>query len=106
LCFSGVVTNEKRCGEFMGNRKRDSRGEGWQLFLVTRFAGLPGDSGAPVWSPRTGNSVGVLSGGPGRGLVKDWVTPLVLPRRQDASKVPGILNAPGLAPLNLASPGN
>ncbi len=79
---------------------------GGLLFIVTRFGGIPGDSGAPVWIPRTGTAVGLLAGGPGvPGLVKDWVTPLVLPRGQDPAKVPGILSAPGMGSLNLAVPG-
>lgn len=79
---------------------------GKRLFIITRFAGIPGDSGAPVWSPRTGRSVGLLSGGPDKaGLIKDWVTPLVVPRGFEASKVPGILNAPGMNSLHLAVPG-
>jgi hypothetical protein len=106
LCFSGVATNERKCGEFIGVRRREVRGPGKTLFLITRFAGIPGDSGAPVWSPRTGRAVGLVSGGPaGTGLVKDWVTPLVLPRRQDPNKIPGILNAPGMKSLQLAVPG-
>ncbi|HET7454132.1 MAG TPA: 6-bladed beta-propeller [Solirubrobacterales bacterium] len=106
LCFSGVATNERKCGEFIGVRRRNAGNPGKQLYLITRFAGVPGDSGSPVWSPRTGGAVGLLSGGPGVvGLVKDWVTPLVVPRRQEPSKVPGILNAPGMASLHLAIPG-
>jgi hypothetical protein len=109
LCFSGAGTNEtKRCGEFIGVRVRDApNNPGRQLFLVTRFAGNPGDSGAPVWSPRTQRSVGLVSGDPKiAGLVKDWVTPLLVPRGHDAEKVPGILNAPGMGSLNLAVPGS
>jgi tripartite motif-containing protein 71 len=106
LCFSGVASNARKCGEFVGVRRREGQGPGKQLFLVTRFAGIPGDSGAPVWSPRTGRAVGLVSGGPnGTGLVKDWVAPLVVPRRQDPKKVPGILNAPGMKSLHLAVPG-
>lgn len=104
LCFSGVATNERRCGEMVGVRRRHKAGDtGKQLFIITRFAGIPGDSGAPVWSPRTGRSIGLLSGGPaGTGLIKDWVTPLVVPRGFDSDRVPGILNAPGMDSLHLA----
>lgn len=105
LCFSGAKTNRRRCGEMVGVRVRQTPTPGRQLFIITRFAGLHGDSGAPVWSPRTGQSVGLLSGGPHDGRVKDWVTPLVLPRGQSPEKVPGILNAPGMGSLNLAVPG-
>lgn len=108
LCFSGMATNEpKRCGEVIGVRVRQTPNPGRQLFLITRFAGIPGDSGAPVWSPRLQRSIGILSGGPGiPGLVKDWVTPLLQPRGHDSEKVPGILNAPGMGALNLAVPGS
>jgi tripartite motif-containing protein 71 len=109
LCFSGVKTNVRKCGEFVGVRRRwkkPGQTKEKHLYIITRFAGIPGDSGAPVWSPRTGGSVGLLSGGPKKvGLYKDWVTPLVVPRRQDSSKVPGILNAPGMGSLHLAVPG-
>ena len=108
LCFSGAGTNEaKRCGEFIGVRVRRPGTPGRQLFLITRFAGVGGDSGAPVWSPRMQRAIGLVSGGPHRpGLVKDWVTPLLVPRGQDAGKVPGILNAPGMGSLHLAVPGS
>ena len=106
LCFSGVGTNGRKCGEMIGVRRRKSRSPGKQLFIIARFAGVPGDSGAPVWSPATGHAIGLLSGGPDKpGLVKDWITPLVKPRGFSASKVPGILNAPGMGHLNLAVPG-
>lgn len=106
LCFSGVATNGRKCGEMIGVRRRKSRSPGKQLFIIARFAGIPGDSGAPVWSPGTGHAIGLLSGGPGKpGLYKDWITPLVKPRGFPAYKVPGILNAPGMGSLNLAVPG-
>lgn len=64
----------------------------------------------PVWSPRLKIKqvclLGLVSGGPNRpGLIKDWVTPLLLPRGDDPEQVPGILNAPGMGSLNLAIPG-
>ncbi len=109
LCFSGVATNDRKCGEMVGVRRRIKKkgvNTGKQLFIITRFAGIPGDSGSPVWSPSTGRSIGLLSGGPaGTGLSKDWVTPLVRPRGFDAVRVPGILNAPGMDSLHLAVPG-
>ena len=107
LCFSGVGTNEpKRCGELIGVRVRKPGNPGRQLFLIARFAGHPGDSGAPVWSPRLQRSIGLVSGGPNKpGLIKDWITPLLLPRGHDVNKVPGILNAPGMGSLHLAVPG-
>jgi YD repeat-containing protein len=106
LCFSGVATNQVKCGEMVGVRYRrwpKAIGRGRHLFIITRFAGIPGDSGAPVWSPRTGYSIGILSGGPNKpGLVKDWVTPLVRPRGFSVEKVPGALHAPGMGSLFLA----
>jgi hypothetical protein len=105
LCMSGAYSNRRLCGEVVGVRVRNEGTPGRQLFIVTRFAGIPGDSGAPVWSPRTGRSVGILSGGPHNGTYKDWVTPLVVPRGFSAEKVPGVLNAPGMGALHLAVPG-
>ena len=105
LCFSGLKTNQVKCGEMIGVRYRNwpnSIGNGRHLFIITRFAGQPGDSGSPVWSPRTGDSIGILSGGPDKpGLVKDWVTPLVRPRGFPVEKVPGALHAPGMGSLFL-----
>jgi tripartite motif-containing protein 71 len=106
LCFSGFGTNERRCGKVIGVRRRLKQkgvNTAKRLFIIVRFAGNPGDSGAPVWSSRTGESVGLLSGGPnGTELVKDWVTPLLRPPRFDAERVPGILHAPGMKTLHLA----
>jgi YD repeat-containing protein len=102
LCFSGVRTNAVRCGEMVGVRyRRGLRGNGRHLFIITRFAGLPGDSGAPVWNPRTGRSIGLVTGGPNNGKYKDWVTPLLRPRGFSAEKVPGALHAPGMGNLHL-----
>ena len=106
LCFSGQKTNDVKCGEMVGVRYRQFGGPGRHLFIITRFAGIPGDSGAPVWNPRTNISVGMLSGGPGvAGLYKDWVTPLVVPRGFSAEKVPGALKAPGMGSLQLTEGG-
>jgi hypothetical protein len=117
LCYSGVSSEEIKkqgveCGEMIGVRYRKfalpdvhTGGTdlyGRHLFIITRFAGVPGDSGAPVWSPRTGRSIGILSGGPNNGKYKDWVTPLVVPRGFSSEKVPGALRAPGMGSLNLA----
>lgn len=102
LCFSGAHTDDVKCGEMMGVRYRKFGTPGRHLFIVTRFAGIPGDSGAPVWSPRTGLAVGLLSGGPKNGKYKDWVTPLTRPRGFPVEKVPGALNAPGMGSLQLA----
>lgn len=116
LCYSGVASEEvkhqgRECGEMVGVRYRKfalldpHTGKlnvyGRHLFIITRFAGVPGDSGAPVWSPRTGDSIGILSGGPDNGTYKDWVTPLVVPRGFSVEKVPGALQAPGMGNLNL-----
>lgn len=103
LCFSGQKTNAVKCGEMVGVRYRKfGKTPGRHLFIITRFAGIPGDSGAPVWSPKTGRAVGMLSGGPHNGKYKDWVTPLVVPRGFSAEKVPGALKAPGMGSLQIA----
>ncbi len=104
LCFSGQATDAVKCGEMVGVRYRRFVDPGRHLFIIVRFAGLPGDSGAPVWNPVTGTSIGIVSGGPHDGRVKDWVTPLVVPRGfsgEDAEKVPGALQAPGMGALSV-----
>jgi tripartite motif-containing protein 71 len=111
LCYSapGAEVTKHPCGEFMGVRVRKTAG-GKRYVLVVRFAGMPGDSGGPVWSPRLQQSVGIILGGPndGQGRYKGWVTPLLVPRNHEnhAAQVPGVLNAPGLGTFHLAVPGS
>jgi tripartite motif-containing protein 71 len=108
LCFSapGTEITHHPCGEFVGVKQR--RTPTRRYVLVVRFAGMPGDSGGPVWSPHLQRSVGTLLGGPkGSGRVIDWVTPLLNPRgwEEAFNQVPGALNAPGMGNLTLAVPG-
>ena len=58
LCFSGVRSNRRLYGEMVRVRVRNAGNLGRQLFIIMRFAGIKGDSGAPVWNPRTGRAVG------------------------------------------------
>jgi hypothetical protein len=111
LCYSapGAEVTKHPCGEFVGVRVRKTRGKK-RYVMVARFAGMPGDSGGPVWSPRLQRSIGIVLGGPndGQGRYKGWVTPLLVPRNYEnyAAKVPGALNAPGLGTFHLAVPGS
>jgi sugar lactone lactonase YvrE len=109
LCFSapGAEVTKHPCGEFIGVRVRKLLGIK-RYVLIARFAGMPGDSGGPVWSPRLQRSVGIILGGPGEGKYQGWVTPLLVPRNHEyhAAKVPGALNAPGLGTFHLAVPGS
>lgn len=62
-----------------------------------------GDSGAPVWNPRTSAAIGVISGSYKNGV--DLVTPLLHPKRLNLGKVPGILHAPGMFAMHLITSG-
>jgi sugar lactone lactonase YvrE len=110
LCFSapGAEVTKHSCGEFVGVRVRKPTGGEKRYVLIARFAGMPGDSGGPVWSPHLERSVGIILGGSGDGKYQGWVTPLLVPRNHEyhAAKVPGALHAPGLGDFHLAVPGN
>jgi hypothetical protein len=58
-----------------------------------------GDSGAPVWNPRTGASIGLVTGGNYRG--QTLVEPLLHPPRMNDDLIPGILHNRWLQPLHL-----
>jgi DNA-binding beta-propeller fold protein YncE len=98
LCTSGYATNKVKCGHVIGVRSTKLyNGRALQI-KVRGLAGLHGDSGAPVWSPRTGASVGLFSGGK---YGFKYVAPLIRPRAFSAEKAPGILAAPGMGNLIL-----
>lgn len=65
VCFSGSSSNAVRCSEVVGIKhiyfKADKRWAG--LVRVKDFSVIPGDSGAPVWDPRTHAALGVLVSG-------------------------------------------
>jgi len=59
-----------------------------------------GDSGAPVWNPRTGAAVGVITG-EFDGSKVTAVTPLLHPKGLNLTRAPGILHDPDMLNINV-----
>jgi YD repeat-containing protein len=104
LCVSGAISNKVDCGYMTGVRYVKTEFPGRQLLIVVHgLHTVKGDSGAPLWNPKTESAVGLLEG---RSLTRQNVrffTPLVKPRGFPAEKVPGALNAPGMGNLHIAA---
>jgi YD repeat-containing protein len=107
LCHSGVYG-----GVYCGPTKPKLRKTYWNgpeglvtWEIVEEAYSECGDSGSPVWDPKTGKAVGILNGGPGCATGPTWLIPLVsLEGRPELPEVipgtaPGALNAPDMAPL-------
>jgi len=102
LCLSGTYGGS-RCGPTKPELlKIPYEEEGpyptWQI--VVKAYSECGDSGGPIWDPRTGSAVALLTGGPGCETGPTWVTPLFplegkayLPEVTPGS-APGVLRAP------------
>jgi YD repeat-containing protein len=105
LCASGAATKTKQCGFVL--RRRTIYGPHRSFMLKTYETDINqehGDSGGPVWNPRTGASVGMVQGGI-KALGITWVTPLVAMPKAPAGVAPGALRAPGMYSLNLVTAG-
>jgi YD repeat-containing protein len=103
VCFSGSVLKGGSCGSV----KKKTRGIllGVQTgFYITEFSKYPsvGDSGSPVWNPRTGAAVGVITGHY-EGTPYTAVTPLLHLDGFNSSQIPGILHDPDLSGLHLVT---
>jgi sugar lactone lactonase YvrE len=110
LCLSGA---------FGGSRCRPTEAEplkvywtlGYTWFIVVKAYSVCGDSGAPIWNPKNGAAVAILSGGPGGCAgAPTWVTPLLplegMPYAQEIEPgtSPGALFAPEMrdpSPLHI-----
>ncbi len=73
LCLSGASTGGVRCGDVVGIRKVTYDGATVGVLKVDAPI-IPGDSGGPVWDPRTGAAVGLVKGYIGK---YSWVQPLL-----------------------------
>jgi len=102
LCLSGTF-GRSRCGPTEPELLRMYYGgpPTWQI--VMNAYSECGDSGGPIWDPRTGAAIGILTGGPGCKSAPTWVTPLYslegksyLPEVA-AGTAPGALGAPDMA---------
>jgi sugar lactone lactonase YvrE len=99
LCFSGAMTGGVRCGDVVGIQKVQFDGECCPVgSLKIDAPNIPGDSGGPVWDPRTGAAVGIL-----RGYVGEftWVQPLLDTPNNKGSVYRGALEAAQLFDLRL-----
>jgi sugar lactone lactonase YvrE len=101
LCYSGVTLDGVSCGEVtrvtMGRSGYLRFGEYRVKF---RHQVNHGDSGAPVWNPVTGASVGLVSAFFSSTRISA-VAPLLHPAELNGSQVPGILHHPDMFDIHL-----
>ena len=99
LCFSGAYTGGVRCGEVVGIRKQlyneGSRPAG-SIQIAAR--NVAGDSGSPVWDPKTGAAVGILRARQGG---YTWVQPLLNTPNNHGDVYVGALQAAKMYDLHI-----
>lgn len=115
VCHSGVFSDRRRCGVVRGatefytrSAAEIVRGPFWQVIYDPRpndsnFLTANGDSGGPVWQPKTGRAIGLHSTGPAPPTMTTLLPPH-LPRKSTfpgqpaptQTQAPGILEAPGM----------
>ncbi len=103
LCFSGAFTGGVRCGEVVGIRKVKFAGVPRPCGCLKIAApNIPGDSGSPVWDPRTHAAVGLL-----RGYIGEFtlVQPLLDTPNNKGSVYAGVLDSSKMYDLHLMSGG-
>lgn len=113
LCLSGAYGGS-RCGPTKAEPLKVYWDDGYTWFIVVKAYSECGDSGSPIWDPRSGAAVALLAGGIGCKSGPTWVTPLLpLEGRSYAQEVepetsPGALYAPGMrspSPLHIVDGG-
>jgi tripartite motif-containing protein 71 len=92
LCFSGITTDRKRCGPVIGRPEYAQEGHRLFGYLVDMRSDL-GDSGAPVWNPNTGASIGLVGAKSRKNKSLTYVVPLIQMRNKPPALAPGALNA-------------
>jgi len=108
VCYSGAISKTVACGRIVA-RSLDWADSGEPYDLAGYWVRFPedkrpqhGDSGSPVWNPRTGASIGLVSAGrPHDSLTETLVAPLLHPPNMPPNRVPGILHHWGMKPLQL-----
>lgn len=108
VCYSGAISKNVSCGKIVA-RSLNWHLEGTSIYLGGYWVRFPeggrpvkGDSGSPVWNPRTGASIGLVSAGrPNGSFEETLVAPLLHPPNMPANRVPGILHHQGMEPLRL-----
>jgi len=103
LCFSGAYTSGVRCGKVVGIRKQlyneGSRPAGSVQIAARNVAG---DSGSPVWNPKTGAAVGILRARQGN---YTWVQPLLNTPNNHGDVYVGALQAAKMYKLHIMTGG-
>jgi hypothetical protein len=107
VCFSGAFTQEPKCGTIVGREREAADAEGVAsggFWVEFSDPARPGDSGSPVWNPRTGASIGLVT------AVREYrdqtlVEPLLHPPNMNANHLPGILHSPKVGPLLMTTGG-
>ncbi len=102
LCVSGARTEKTRCGKVINVKYvKFPTDPGFHGVLVVKgLATRKGDSGAPVWNPRTGTSVGILSGGHEHGTIS-YVQPLSDTPKGRNTVIAGALSDPVMGDLHV-----
>jgi hypothetical protein len=98
LCASAAKTGHIECGRVVGFRQSYLQGNTAHTIGEIFVKGLEvhkGDSGAPVWDPRTGASVGIISAHPHPNSDNAEVQPLLTTPygRNKQKQLVGALNA-------------
>lgn len=101
LCYSGVRLDGVSCGEVqrIGMTMSEGRRLGGYFVKFNKRVDH-GDSGGPVWNPRTGASIGIISGF-FEGTQISMVTPLLHPKGLSLSRAPGLLHHPEMFDMHL-----
>lgn len=101
VCQSSQFVERVTCGPVTNvsdfDRLEDAKGNlsGWHWMIRAAVAGGRGDSGGPVWMRGTGEAVGLVAGGGGKGLA---ITPFMRPPHAPPGQIAGILSDPNLSP--------
>jgi len=105
LCYSGAKLDGVSCGEVTRLSMAWEGGLRIGEYNVRFNRRVDnGDSGAPVWNPRTGDAVGVVSAFYD-GTQISTVAPLLHPKGLNPSLVPGILHHPDMFDMHLITGG-
>jgi hypothetical protein len=98
VCFSGARTEGVRCGEVLGFERNYGEGH-FHMGLIKvrayREGARPhgGDSGGPVWDPRTGASIGLVSSDSKKYPLLYYVQPLLTTASRNHGPIVGALDA-------------
>ncbi|HEX6204906.1 MAG TPA: DUF6531 domain-containing protein [Solirubrobacterales bacterium] len=104
VCVSGAQSNRVKCGEVIGfnHVKPKNHSKAIGVVTVLGLGTLDGDSGAPIWNPRTHESIGLLHGRAIDGNKKRrFVQPLLATQIGHGRRIVGALNATVMGNLHV-----